>query len=65
MPSNLKRYHDFGHDHFVTFSCYKRLPFLNNDHARIIFLDTLERLRSAIASTYMATSSCRSTSTFF
>ncbi len=45
MPSNLKRYHDFGHDHFVTFSCYKRLPFLNNDHARIIFLDTLERLR--------------------
>ena len=45
MPSGLKRYHDFGHDHFVTFSCYKRLPYLNNDHARTVFLDTLERLR--------------------
>ena len=45
MPSRLKRYHTFGHDHFVTFSCYHRLPYLNNDHARIVFLDTLERLR--------------------
>jgi putative transposase len=45
MPSRLKRYHTFGHDHFVTFSCYKRLPYLNHDHARIVFLDTLERLR--------------------
>jgi len=45
MPSRLKRYHTFGHDHFVTFSCYKRLPYLNNDHARITFLETLERTR--------------------
>jgi putative transposase len=45
MPSRLKRYHQFGHDHFVTFSCYQRLPYLNSDHARIVFLDTLERLR--------------------
>ena len=45
MPSHLKRYHTFGHDHFVTFSCYKRLPSLNNDHARTVFVETLERLR--------------------
>jgi putative transposase len=45
MPSHLKRYHTFGHNHFVTFSCYHRLPFLNNDHARTVFLETLERLR--------------------
>src|ERR1700750_405432 len=45
MPSSLKRYHTFGHDHFVTFSCYRRLPFLNNDHARTIFLDILEQTR--------------------
>jgi len=45
MPSGLKRYHTFGHDHFVTFSCYRRLPYLNNDHARTVFLETLERLR--------------------
>lgn len=45
MPSGLKRYHDFGHDHFVTFSCYRRLPYLHNEKARTIFLDTLENLR--------------------
>jgi hypothetical protein len=36
MPSGLKRYHTFGHDHFTTFSCYHRLPYLNNDHARTV-----------------------------
>jgi putative transposase len=45
MPSQLKRHHTFGHDHFITFSCYHRLPFLNDDHARAVFLETLERLR--------------------
>jgi putative transposase len=45
MPSNLKRFHTFGHHHFVTFSCYHRLPYLNNDHARTVFLETLEQLR--------------------
>lgn len=45
MPSNLKRYQSEGHDHFVTFSCYRRLPFLNNDHARTVFLDILEQTR--------------------
>lgn len=45
MPGGLKRYHNFGHDHFVTFSCYRRLPYLHNDHARTIFLDILERCR--------------------
>jgi hypothetical protein len=39
MPSNLKRFHTFAHDHFITFSCYKRLPYLNNDHARNIILE--------------------------
>ena len=45
MPSRLKRYHGFGHDHFVTFSCYQRLPYLNDDHSRTVFLETLEQLR--------------------
>ena len=45
MPSHLKRFHNFGHDHFITFSCYRRLPYLNNDHARTVFLEILERLR--------------------
>ena len=45
MPSRLKRYHTFGHRHFVTFSCYHRLPLLDNDRARTVFLDALEKLR--------------------
>lgn len=45
MPSRLKRYHGFGHEHFVTFSCYQRLPYLNDDHSRTVFLETLEQLR--------------------
>jgi len=44
MPPKLKRYPTFGHDHFVTFSCYRRLPYLDNDHARTTFLDQLEKL---------------------
>jgi putative transposase len=45
VPSRLKRYQTEGHYHFLTFSCYHRLPYLNDDHSRIAFLNTLERLR--------------------
>lgn len=46
MPSRLKRYQTQGSYHFLTFSCYRRLPYLNNDRARITFLEELEKLRS-------------------
>ena len=45
MPSGLKRYHTFGHDHFVTFTCFHRRPYLSDDHARTIFEQTLEATR--------------------
>ena len=45
MPSRLKRYQTEGHDHFITFSCYRRLPYLNDDHSRTVFEETLENLR--------------------
>lgn len=45
MPAGLKRYHTFGHDHFITFTCYHRLPYLNDDHSRTIFEQTLEQTR--------------------
>jgi putative transposase len=45
VPSRLKRYQSEGHSHFLTFSCYHRSPYLNDDHSRTIFLQTLERLR--------------------
>jgi putative transposase len=45
MPSHLKRYQTEGHDHAINFSCYQRLPYLDNDPARILFEETLERVR--------------------
>jgi len=45
MPSRLKRYQTEGHNHFITFSCYRRLPYLNDDRSRIVFEENLEKLR--------------------
>ncbi len=45
MPSHLKRYHTEGNYHFLTFSCYRRFPYLGDDRSRTVFLDTLESLR--------------------
>lgn len=45
MPLGLKRYQQTGDTHFITFSCYQRLPYLNTDHARLTFEHTLETLR--------------------
>lgn len=45
MPPGLRRYHTYGNEHFLTFSCYQRKPYLDSDHARIIFEEELERLR--------------------
>ena len=46
MPLGLKRIQDTGHSHFVTFSCYHRLPHLDADPPRILFEETLETLRT-------------------
>jgi putative transposase len=45
MPSRLKRYQTEGHHHFITFSCYRRLPKLKDDRARIVFEQILEGIR--------------------
>ena len=45
MPSRLKRYQNDGNHHFLTFSCYRRLPYLDNDHSRKVFLDILDVVR--------------------
>src|SRR6185437_8348530 len=45
MPLGLTRHQQEGHLHFITFSCYRRLPFLNDDHSRINFEHTFETLR--------------------
>ena len=45
MPSGLHRTYGAHHLHFITCSCYRRLPFLNSARARDRFLSVLEQTR--------------------
>ena len=45
MPKGLKRYYGQGDLHFLTFSCYRRLPLLGTKRARNLFVDALEKIR--------------------
>ena len=49
MPSGLKRYYGKGHLHFVTFSCYRRLPLLKTARSRDIVLRELGKVRDETA----------------
>ncbi len=45
MPYGLKRYQQSKQAHFVTFSCYHRLPHLRHEWLRDLFVKCLERTR--------------------
>jgi putative transposase len=45
MPWGLKRFHETGQFHYLTFSCYHRRPKLVSAVACGIFVDALERVR--------------------
>ncbi len=45
MPWSLKRYHQTGQSHFLTFSCYHRRQLLTSDASRATFETALERVR--------------------
>src|SRR6266571_6456648 len=45
MPARLRRYYGKGHLHFVTFSCYRRLPLLKTVRARDILVKELGKVR--------------------
>ncbi len=47
MPQGLKRHQGTGKLHFITFSCYHRLPFLALDHPKQIFEAILEQTRKS------------------
>jgi putative transposase len=49
MPLGLKRYHTEDHDHFVTFSCYLRNPYLKTPESRDLFERSLEKTRKKYA----------------
>ena len=45
MPKNLKRFYDRRHLHFITFSCYRRLPLLAQPRRRDALLRMIEHVR--------------------
>jgi putative transposase len=46
MPKGLERRYGQNHLHFITFTCYRRLPLLKSIHARNLFVETLGQLRA-------------------
>jgi putative transposase len=46
MQKRLVRYHVSGHTHFVTFSCYRREPYLRRGQERELFERSLETMRA-------------------
>lgn len=45
MPKGLKRFYGQGDLHFLTFSCYRRLPLLGTVRARNLFVQALGKIR--------------------
>ncbi len=45
MPTGLHRCHGAGYLHFITTSCYQRLPMLGTQKNRDLFLEVLEQVR--------------------
>ena len=45
MPTGLVRLQHTGHSHFVTFTCYRRMPFLQTRPACAAVLKALEKMR--------------------
>ena len=45
VPKRLHRYYGAGYSHFITTSCYQRLPLLGSPRNRDLFLRVLEQVR--------------------
>jgi putative transposase len=45
MTKGLIRHYGRGHLHFITFSCYRRLPLLRSVRARNVFVKILDEVR--------------------
>ena len=45
MPNRLHRYYGAGYAHFITTSCYQRLPLLGSARNRDLFVQVLEQVR--------------------
>ncbi|MGH9616979.1 MAG: REP-associated tyrosine transposase [Acidobacteriaceae bacterium] len=47
MPWGLKRFHESGQTHFVTFCCYRRRSLFRTDASKSEFEEALERVRGS------------------
>src|ERR1051326_5822101 len=45
MARDLRRFHQSGQSHFITFSCYHRQPKFTSPHIYDLFIDCLEQMR--------------------
>jgi putative transposase len=54
MPIGLERRHNTGQLHFITFSCYHRLPFLEAPEPKNILERVIEKARQSHALTIYA-----------
>jgi putative transposase len=45
MTLGLERYHQSGHSHFITFSCYRRMRHMQDALLRDLFMTKLEQTR--------------------
>ncbi len=48
MPAGLQRLYGQDHLHFITFSCYRRLPLLKSARARDVFVRELAQVRERL-----------------
>ena len=49
MPHGLKRFHQSGQTHFVTFTCYHRRPGFDSPEVYDLFVEVLESIRRRFA----------------
>ena len=48
MPSRLRRHDEFGHIHFATFSCFRRLQFFRHGVVRDAFVGVMKHVRDRL-----------------
>jgi putative transposase len=48
MPGHLRRHDEYGHIHFVTFSCFRRLQFFRHEIVRDAFVRTMRDVRDKL-----------------
>ena len=46
MPSRLHRHDEFGHIHFLTISCFRRLQFFRHDAVKQAFIRAMTAVRA-------------------